>query len=243
MDFQLRRLKRWIPGVDEFEARLEKLNLPPVRLDRFSRGIDNTHIDIVLSQTFVAKSRILVRRLLRHEIGKRHWREVTSLPERHEVEAFLQAYAAMFELVLEKARKLSRPEIIQLFQFGTWKFLLQQVEEEIDRLRADLHGQLGGDYQHVTRELLPIHIRKVLLTKDRYALVYRVNQFLFRHLQKAEVTELSTLRKSIIGMAWPVPKDVLFNPLLQLPTLEANEQFMDNYPLLLTENERLDCFR
>ena len=33
MDFQLGRLKRWIPGVDEFEARLEKLTLPPVRLD------------------------------------------------------------------------------------------------------------------------------------------------------------------------------------------------------------------
>lgn len=225
----------WLPNPEEFLDLMTTPVLPPIRLDRFGRGIDNTHIDVALSEDFVTRTITLVRRLLGHEVAKSHG-GYQAAPERQDYEGFAKSYAVMSEVALDRAHASSRPETIQLFQFAVWRFLMETVHREIEHLREELQVNSARERQQSSGNSLQLHERRVVLAKERQLLALRIHQTLFRHLEKVEGGELRRLRKSIIGISWPVPREILFNPLLLVTNPEAYDSLFENYPMLLIDN-------
>ncbi len=234
--------RRWVPDSEEFLAHLQQPAIPPVRLDRFNCGIDNAHIDVSLSPRFVARARALVRGRLSYEISKSQGLHAIRPPGQSDTKAFLKSYREMCELALDRARKTSRPEYIQLLQLAAWKFLLLEIRNQIDNIRGELVERLSLDPKRSSGQAMQLHDRRVVLARGHDAMLNRLTHQLFRELRKLETSEIYKLRQSIIGMAWPLPREVLFNPLLLLPGVESDEQLMEAYPLLLTEREGTDGF-
>ncbi len=228
-------VRHWQPTRDEFTASVRGAAVPPVRLDRFSRGIDNARIDVTLSRELLARASTLVRRILGYECGRQKLGPAATAPEWRDFEAFGKVYEQLTERAIDRARKTSRPELLQLFQLAVWQFLLRLVENEIDRLREQLQAQSTRGQQKASSRALQAYQQRVGLAKERPNIDFRIRQRVFRQLQKLESLNLRRLRASILGIAWPLPKELLFNPLLQMHRMSADEQFMHSYPLLLTD--------
>lgn len=206
-------------------------------LERIPKGIDNAHIDVYLSPQFTSSARILVRRMLLHDIGVNGWGESNPPPSVRDLDNFEKAYAGLMEAGVGKARNGPSPDQIQLLQLAILKYLLVSVSEELvqHRDRLQYARTIGGDQS--SGHAVHLHDKLVTLAQEETALRYRITRKLFRQVYKLESTTLRKLRKSVLGRSWPVPKLILFNPLLQLPSLWAEEQFMHHYSLALMSQD------
>lgn len=146
------------------------------------------------------------------------------------------------ELTVDRARKYNRLELVQLLQFSVVKFLIRLVEDEFERLRNQVKRAKSLDTNQLTGRSVQLHDRLVILARNEPAIRYRITRQLFRELHKLENMRLSKLRKSVLGSTWPVAKPLLFNPMLQLPSLWADEQVMGHYPLVCTDKDDPDAF-
>lgn len=216
----------------------------PIRLsfERIPRGIDNAHIDVYLSPQFTNATRILVRRMLQHDIGMNSWGEAPPPPSVSDLENFEKAYTGLTEAGVSKARKESSPDQIHLLHFAILKYLLMSVNEELIQQRDRLQHARTIDRDQTGGHAVHLHDRLVSLAKEETSLKYRITRKLFRHVYKLESTVLRKLRKSVLGRSWPIPKLMLFNPVLQLPSLWAEEQFMNHYSLALMSREEPERF-
>ncbi|MEJ2529424.1 MAG: hypothetical protein P8Z39_04925 [Gammaproteobacteria bacterium] len=210
--------------------------------DRIPRGVDNAHIDVYLSQQFTNSTRILVRRMLQHDIGVNSWGEAHPPPSVGDLESFEKAYTGLTEAAVSKARKESSPDQIHLLHFAILKYMLMSVNEELIQHRDRLQHARTIDGDQSGGHAVHLHDKLVTLAKEETALKYRITRKLFRHVYKLESTVLRKLRKSVLGRSWPIPKLMLFNPLLQLPSLWAEEQFMHHYSLALMSREEPERF-
>jgi class 3 adenylate cyclase len=236
-------LLKWRPGVEEFTA---PLAIPPPfqsKLDRFAKGIDNAHIDVILSARLMESARQLLRAMIKHDVNETlawGWDWVLP-PAPKDIEGFQQAYAGVMEAAIGTARQTSRRELVQLVEFAVLKFLLVSIGEEIESFREELQQQRGYG-QPSNRKAEPIHDRLAALAREVPALHRRVADRLFAHILKVEATTLRRLRKSLLGRSWPVPREMLFNPVLRLASLWHDELFMRDYPLVGANRERLEEF-
>lgn len=216
----------------------------PIRfsLDRIPRGVDNAHIDVYLSPQFTNSTRILVRRMLQHDIGVNSWGEAHPPPSVSDLESFEKAYTKLTEAGVSKARQESSPDQIHLLHFAIMKYMLMSVNEELIQHRDRLQQARTMDGDQSGGHAVHLHDRLVTLAKEETSLKYRLTRKLFRHAYKLESTALRKLRKSVLGRSWPIPKLMLFNPVLQLPSLWAEEQFMHHYSLALMSREEPERF-
>ena len=200
------------------------------KLDHFSKGIDNVHIDAILSPKFMEAASRLTRMSIRHEVNeclswKSKW---IAPPGAREFESFQRLHAELMEAALGMARKAGHREPVQLAQLSVLKFLLALIGEELGRYRDELHqerghGEQGGGQAVRISDLL------ACLAREMPAVHHRVAQKLFALVLKVETTSLRKRRKSLLGRSWPVPREVLFNPLLLLPSPWSEEQLMREY--------------
>lgn len=235
-------LFRWQPDIDEFVAPLRLKTAFQPLINRFPKGIDNTRLDVALSPEFTARTELMVRRALLHDVTENYWGESPPAPDNKDVQYFREGYTGMMELAVDRARKHIRLELIQLLQFSVIKFLLLTVEDEFARLRGQLQRARSTGIHQSSGRSVEIHERLVLLAKEEPAIRYRLTTQLFKELFKLETLHLSKLRKSVLGSAWPIPKSLLFNPVLQLPSLWADEQLMKHYSLVCTDRDDPDGF-
>ncbi|HIP52825.1 MAG TPA: hypothetical protein EYH03_02275 [Chromatiales bacterium] len=213
-----------------------------VRLENVRRGIDNTHIDVVLSKRFRARASLLIQRLINQDIGLNCWPDAGPVPEHDDMERFREVYQNLMEAGLARASRSTGPQYMQLWQLVVFKALLQMVKEELEQLRSQMRQTRGMEGTLSRGKSMELHERLVLITKEETAIVYRVTRRLFRFLHRLEGTIFRKIRKSSIGISWPVPKEALFNPLMQLSSFDAAEEFMRHYPLLLNGEEGIAHF-
>ncbi len=239
---KLKKIFRAQPDIDDL---FSSLRVPmPFRfsLERIPKGIDNTHLDVYLSPDFTSSARIMVRRMLLHDIGVNSWGESHPPPSVRDLTNFKQAYTGLMEAGVGRARVESSPDQIQLLQFAILKYLLLSVGEELIQHRDRLQHARTMDGDQSSGHAVHLHDKLVTLAKEETALRYRITRKLFRHVYKLESTAMRKLRKSVLGRSWPVPKVILFNPLLQLPSMWAEEQFMHHYSLALMSKEEPERF-
>ena len=239
---RLRRRLFWAPSVDQFIEPLRASSPFKLRIDRFPRGVDNTHIDVVLSPRFTQHAKLLVKNSIRRELAQSYWGEPKSAPDSENLHAMREAYVGMMELAVDRARRSAHPELIQLLQFSVIKYLLLLVGDQVERVRAGLQQERGMFPRQSSGHSVELHERMVLLAKEEASLRYRITARLLREIRKLEDMRLSKLRKSVLGRAWPVPRHLLFNPVLQLPSLWSDEQLMEHYSLACIDQRESASF-
>jgi len=227
----------WQPDIEEFSAPLRQPTPFTCLLERFSKGIDNTHHDVVLSPSFTERVQLFARRTLAHETLLNDWGESPPAPDSKEIQLIREDYIGMMEVAVDQARKNTRIELIQCLQFSVMKFSLKIVEAEFERLRGQMQRMRDVDQHMSTGHSVQVHERLVDLARSGPDIKYRLVRQLFRELLKAENMRLSKLRKSVLGRSWVLPKPFMFNPILQIPSLWADEQMMEHYPLVCTDRD------
>lgn len=234
------KLKSWLswqPHPTDFMALMQPVKRWPVQMDRYSRGIDNTRIDVNLDPQFAETATTLVRSMVRYDVASRYWSEAEGQPASTDLQKFRNAYRDLVEGAIKRKRleDLAREDWVCLVQLSLLKFLLQLVPREIQALRRQLKAERDAEQALKSGRQLEHHERLVVLSREENAIVYRVYKRLFNLVDRVESTQLRKVGKSLIGASWSIPREVLFNPLLQLPDLFAEEAVMHHYPMLCIE--------
>ncbi|MCP5415906.1 MAG: hypothetical protein H6965_02320 [Chromatiaceae bacterium] len=218
----------WRPELDEFLAPLNIPNAfdPDIRF--FSKGIDNTRIDVALSPQFMHHTKMWIRQ----ELARLAVRGGSNDHEENLAD-LKAAYSGMMIVAIEMAQKSSRPGLITLLHFGVAKFLLQVTREEFVQLRHSREEQTSVGSGVIESE----QGRAVVRGEESARYYYQVIRKLFQEILELEETSLAKQRRSVLEIDWPVPSSVLFNPLLQIPSVRADEQWMEHYPLAFNDSE------
>lgn len=209
----------------------------PLSFSRLSKGIDNIHYDLAISpdlrRVVVRLVRIWLQNALYPEGGKTQKKQ-----EVDQLETLHKLYFQLSENTVHQARRQRSIQILQLFQIGITKFLLQTTREEAQGFRQELQDQSSkGKGASVEK-----HDKLVVLAREEPLYLYSIRRKLFSHLHKLEQTKLRRVRHSLLGSYWPVPQRLIINPILTLPSLHLDEAVMNNYHLLLTDREGLNGF-
>ena len=232
----------WEPDQETFTAPLKSVFYPNIGLEQFHTGIDNTHIDIAINSAFTLNAEELIRRMINEVLAHYGLGPAGHEPNNTDLEQFRLAYQETVEVAIDQAREQKQPALISLLTLAMTKYLLNMVSEQIEQKRGRLQITQGTETTQSRGKNLEIHDRLVSLAKIEPALRYRVCQRLFRIIQRMESTGLRKIRKSVLGTSWPIPKAILFNPLLQLDTLRYDELAINHYPLLCLGENGIDNF-
>lgn len=211
-------------------------------LNGCTKGIDNVHIDVRLSPHFVTQAKNLIVILLDQQIGRGRWGEKKPGPSRQAWEEFRLSYADMVEAAIHRTKLSGGPNLVQLVQFATLKFLIELVQAELESLRKDFRGIMPSGGSTTDTGRLHLMERLAWLARNRGRLRYKLCSQLFTQLSMVEAGPLSELRASLLGVGWPVPKDVLFNPLLQAESPTDDEVVLRHYVLLGLEADEVYSF-
>jgi class 3 adenylate cyclase len=234
------RLKSWLtwqPQPAEMLGMMRPVKPWPVQMDRYTRGINNTHIDIHISPRFASRARSLVKDLVHHDVASNYWGESERQPRPEQIEEFRLAYCGLIEGAMKQRQQIPPADWVRLAQLSLLKFLLLLVPEQIHELRRSLETARDDHQSLEGGRRLEIHERLVMLAREEHAIAYRVYRRIFKTIEKLETMQLRKLRKSLIGVSWPLPREALFNVLLQLPNLLAEVDVMHHYPMLYIEEQ------
>ncbi len=232
---KLTRRIPWQPDRGQFLASLHFAPSCELRLHLFSKGVDNARIDVALSPEFIGRATVLARRSLLHDISENYWGRCVPAPDISEILSVQESYAGMMEVAVDRSRKRAGSEQIQLLQLAAIKFMLYLVGDELNRLRTQIQQCRDLDNTQSEGRSVELHERLVVLAKEEPVIRHRLTRRLFGVLLKLEDVNLDKLRQSVLGDAWPLSKEILNNPMLQLPSLRADEQLMQYYTLAFTD--------
>ncbi|WP_447972635.1 hypothetical protein [Nitrospira sp. Kam-Ns4a] len=221
----------WGTPADPSESLLPLQQRPSslVDFDGFKKGIDNVHIDVRLSPQFVRQARRLIASLLEQQVGQDGWGQKGAGPSRSDWETFRTTYAQMVEGAIHRAKLLGQPALVALVQLGAMKFLLRQVQGELDHLRQSLRAALGSAGETSDADRIQLNERMGWLVRNRARLRYRLSHQVIEQVYKAESGSVAELRQSLLGERWPLPEEVLFNPLLRAENPLDDEILMKHY--------------
>jgi class 3 adenylate cyclase len=228
------KLKGWLgwPQPPELLGLMHPVKPWPLQMERYSRGIDNTHIDVSLSPRFAAQAGNLVRTMVHYDVTVHCWGSLEKQPSPRDLQGFRTSYRELQEGAMRQRQRLSTADWTRLAQLALLKLLLQLVPAKLQELRRSLESSRDAERALASGRRLEYHDRLVILAREEWAVAYRVYQRLFRLVTRLESGPLRRLRKSLLGVSWPVPREALFNALLQLPGLLAGEEMMHHYPIL-----------
>lgn len=209
----------------------------PVNLEfeKFTRGIDNVHVDVRLSPTFTRAAARLVFGLLEYQL----WRGQGGVkpPDAEEMKS---AYTQMIQAAIYRAKQQQNGlPLVELAQVAALKFVLAQVQNALDQARQRLRKAAAtateADRQAVAEQT-------VWFTRSRPKLHYTVASQVLEHIRKVEAGPLADLRHSLHGDRWTLPEHVLVNPLLFGETATDDELLMKHYVLIAQGPDHLYSF-
>jgi hypothetical protein len=203
-----------------------------IDLDGLTRGIDNVHIDVLLSPAFVEQAAAVVALVLDHQIGRVAAPGNGLGPTLRQWDDFRAAYVAMLEGAVHRAKRAGEPRLVALAQLAAIKLLLQLVAREVERRRQGYKGRLAALRDPTDPARAQIEKRLAHLARNRSAICAQAGRPLFSQLHKAESGTLADLRQSILGTRWALPEDVFTNPLVQADSADDDQVLMAHYLLL-----------
>ncbi len=219
------------PFVTEFDV--QELCNPSINFADFARGIDNVHIDVVLSPDFTELcTRIIYELLNEHSSTKKRATDEPSLPLRNKLEILNANYASMLTATIHGAAK--NIHFVQLFQIAVIKFVLSTVRTQADRL---LHNLRKINLKENLKKLNSFD-RFAWLNKHKNNLLYRITHEVFEQIYQVESdVAIRTLCQSLLGTTWTLPEKIFSNPLLQSRDSYSPEVLMKNYVLLFEDTD------
>ncbi len=224
-----------LPQVDR-QFVLAQMSRPPfhrIRLERCPRGIDGLHIDVALDSRLVNATILMVKAVLRRDVGQYFWRQPPKALSSDIVAGFQKAYIEHTRMALQLVRNSARPELAQLFQLAVVRLLLVVVDQQFSLLRQELHDARAMPSRDHGSHSLELHDRAVALARNEDSIRFHTLKDVLRVVVRMEDSNLRKLRETVLGMSWPLPRSMLVNPVVQLGGIGSNEDFFQSYPHIL----------
>ena len=176
--------------------------------DMLSRGIDNYHIDVRLSDDFVLQGREIIER-----IAKRVAAGNRPTGGAEEMEEFRSSYREMMTASLHRTKSDLPASHLRVLQFGVTKFLLKEVRRALSKLNDETEAAVAQQQFAGSRSLLATQERLAWLRKNHDEFLFRVNRAVFQQIQREE-NGLRDLRRQILPEDDGDLLNVMFNPML-----------------------------
>ena len=232
------------PRVDPNQSPVPLHTTVPVvmNLAGFTKGIDNVHLDVHLSPQFQGHTEKLVAALMEQETQDRRVGTTRRGPTFQQWEEFRNLYTRMMQAATHQAKSKEEPPLVQLAQVATIKFLLEEVDRNLDQMRQKLRRALASD--GLSSDNVRIEMNEWLswLIQNRAKLKYKILRQLLAPIIQAEEGSLGELRHSLMGERWSLPREFLTNPLL-LADGPFDEELLVTHYVLLEEGQPQDGCR
>lgn len=234
--------KRWTPDRDFILGTIRKPPFRRFRLEHFPYGLDSERIDVLLDPYWVEKATTLVRSVLREDVQRHFWKSSLKASGAAVREVFNQAYIDLSQVVNQHARAGNRPERAQLYLLAVYKLLLTQVGVEFDDLRQELMNARSQPAKRQSGQSLQLHERSVILSRFESEIRFRTLKDIMQLVMRLERSSIRNRRKSVLGMSWPLPEEMLATPLVYLAGCGSGDDFAAFFPYLLYDNDRAAGF-
>jgi len=220
---------RWIPDLEELTYPLTKINLIQMDFSEFSKGIDNVHIDITLSQQFSQATFNLVQQATQLDVARNLWREEKKLSLDWNKEEFTETYKILIETMIHRCHHKDETTTLPLLYTAIYRLIFISFNSSIEQIRNQLKEVASAQ----TGKSLEYHERTVQLAKGEDSVRYRVLSMIFDLLNHYEKGHLQKIRESLLHQPWVLSPELLFNPLLSIGNIDQNENLRFHYPLAL----------
>lgn len=224
------------PTADVVLDGFKRPKVSRLRLERFPRGADNYHIDVLLGAVLVRAVTAYVNALAREQ-ALRIWGQPAQPFNDAIAQAFRSVIVDHHNAVVKQARSENRLERVQLFELALLKLLLDQVDAALLALRAELEVARTAPSRQHNGQSLHYHQQAVALARESSHMRYRIARHLVQEWMRLSHAKLTKIRKSVLGTSWPLPEVMLANPILQLEGGGDVADFSRVYPMVLQDTE------
>lgn len=224
-------LSAWRPSLSELTAPFRQPRPWTVSLEHYRKGIDNAHVDVLLSPRLRERLRETVRKLILEDVRSICRRVTQQLVTAEDLDSFRQAYLEISESTLERARAGGSTQLVALLQVALLKCLLQTVANELVALQDELKSAASDAETRAAGKNLELHEQSVALNRDANAIGRRVLHLLFRQIRKQENGHLKKLRAAVVGEPWPLPENAFTNPVLLIPSIKDARELAQDYAI------------
>lgn len=213
-----------------FEKFLSELvTAEPVLLNitELPRGIDNYHIDVKLSPTFITNFNTLLNDYLTIETSQKQGR----LKNEKQVEVFKESYADMMTVLIHRIKSdLSQTEV-NLLQFAIYRFILESSQNALDSHIKQLRTRLTESHGKGSGKALVMQEQLIWLTKHYSSILYAVNRQIFTFLRQVETKVLQPVRRQYLAQSDEILLEILANPMLLTSDLDSANFLIEKYLL------------
>ncbi|KOR28895.1 hypothetical protein TI04_09970, partial [Achromatium sp. WMS2] len=140
---------------------------------------------------------------------------------------------------IKSPNNMAKIDSVRLAQLAVFKFLILTVNGEILSLEQKLKTSINSQAQSTNKFEATENL--VAVAKNKGSIAYRVLHRLFTQIERIESGRMRSLRKTLItnasGVSWPIPREALFNPLLQLSNILGEDMAMYSYSILFMYND------
>lgn len=228
----IRKLRPLQTSPAEFQFELQASPPPTIDLGIFTKGIDNIHVDVRLSPEFTSQAKHVLSCLLDQHAGGGHSGEKLGGPTVKEWEDFRASYYRMLETAIQRAKQQDQSTLVQLAQVGAVKFLLQEVQEALDKRRLILKQAMTPDGGTTENTRIKLNERMSWLARNRSMIRYIINRQILDQVYKAESGPVTLLRESLLGEQYSVTQEFFLNPLLGAENPFDDEVLIKHYLIL-----------
>ena len=217
-------------SVNSLADILAQVKSPPdIKVDcgAVTKGIDNYHVDVELSELFIFRIReTLDQNMKRLVAGK------ALISGNSEVMVEVRnAYVDLMKVTLHRSKTDLTTGQIHVLQFAVVKFVIAEIREALDRYSAQLEDTLGQQQYAGSRSLMATQEKVAWFRKHANEFLYRLTRLYLRQLQREENNQLKALREQILG-DFPHATNVMFNPLLYARSPREPILLLDYYACL-----------
>ena len=190
-----------------------------------AKGIDNYHVDVMLSENFVQRSQQLIEQVVGNVVVGA---KVTSS---NLTNSFRKSYVDMLSTTLHRSKTDLQPAQISILQFAVIKFLLLEIRKQLISVGQRVEETVARQQYSGSRDLLTSQARLFWLRQHHDEFLYKINRFIFRSLQRDEVNQLRSLRKEQLQGVFNEAVSVMFNPQLSAASPMSPRLLMECYTL------------
>jgi len=226
-------------AIGSFNDILSGLFTPQeIRLDcsQANKGVDNYHIDIELSPSFVQKTSELIETQVKRIVTGNKLSSGNSA----EFGVFRGEYADMMKVTLHRCKTDLTPGQVKILQFAVVKFVLQEIRNALAKYGEELEVAQGQQKYTGSRNLLTTQEKIIWFRKFRNEFQFRVSRLMFRQMQRVDNNHLKKLRAQVLGDDLIEAVHILYNPLLFARTPQDPVVLLEYYFLWPTHEANFE---
>ena len=200
-----------------------------VDLSSFTRGIDNVHIDVLLSPQFTEALMRIIEDLA-PKLGRKKVMRKRLVPQ-YQYERLRTVYTEMVKRAILQAKVTEQQDWLQLLYISIIKMIHGKVDEGLSTF-----NRMQYELDFHSRQSSPVEIQGTFDqdSREHNAVYFQINNIIFGMLDRIEKESIAKFRKSQLGKADFPLADVMSVPLLWSVS-PVDEYVTLNHYLLLAQ--------